>query len=66
MTLWCWHRPGRLRKGVRTCRHCGVAIVECPGEDTKRKDPPCRCCDGSQWVAVVRSRVATVRQAVAE
>lgn len=61
MTLsYCWHRPGRLTRGTRQCRHCSVAIEECPCEPRKRSEEPCRCCEGSGWVATVRSKAAGV------
>lgn len=61
----CWHRPGRVipNKGW-LCRHCGVAIEECPCEPRKRREPPCPCCDGSKWVAIVRSRRDATAQAL--
>jgi hypothetical protein len=63
--FYCWHRPGKLRHGLRQCRHCQVAIEECgclsygrtPGKD-------CPCCEGSGWVGVVRSKAAMVEQAL--
>ncbi len=64
----CFHRPGRkTRSGATTCRFCGVLIEECPCvEKTHRKgDPNCRACLTSMWVAVVRSRLQTLRDLVA-
>lgn len=53
----CWHQAGRqTRRGVVTCRHCGVAIEYCPctGETFRHVDHNCRYCHGSMWVAIVR------------
>jgi hypothetical protein len=63
----CWHRPGRLTRGrVRLCRFCGVALEECPCEPRKRKDGPCPCCQGSEWVAIVRSRRAKIAEVLGD
>jgi hypothetical protein len=62
---YCWHRPGRhLRAGVFVCRYCGVAIEECPGVAWRNAcvgGSLCPC-EGSGWVAIVRSK----RQAFAQ
>lgn len=59
----CFHRPGRrLRSGAYVCRHCGVAIEECPHAPRKRNEDPCPCCLGSFWVAVVRGRREKIRE----
>ena len=58
----CWHRPGKIVRGIRTCRNCGIAIEECGHESRKRKDGPCPVCDSSAWVAIVRSRRAAIAQ----
>lgn len=56
MTMRCWHRPGPPRGAWVKCRHCGVAIEECPCVKLHRApDPNCRACDGSMWVSIVRS-----------
>jgi hypothetical protein len=64
----CWHRPGRTRNGVMTCRHCGVAIQWCPcaqsGSPYRSVDHGCRCCQGSQFVAVVRSERSKFAEAL--
>lgn len=63
---YCWHRPGRLtRSGVRLCRHCGVGIEDCPcviWRQAGSKD--CEACEGSGWVGIVRSKAASVAQAL--
>jgi len=57
--MTCWHRPGLLSPSgkTRTCRHCYVAIEECPCAPTKRCEEPCPACEGSGWVAIWRGRV---------
>jgi hypothetical protein len=65
LNLFCWHRPGRLHGKTRLCRNCGVGIEECPCAPRKRNEPPCPCCEGSEWVAIVRSRKAAAQQAIA-
>ena len=61
----CFHRPGkRTRSGIWLCRHCGVAIEECPHERRKRNEEPCPCCIGSFWVAIVRSRRAKIMECI--
>ena len=62
---YCWHRPGPTYRNVRTCRHCRVAIEECPCVSFGRNCAPgCTCCEGSGWVGIVRSKAATVAQMV--
>ncbi len=64
MNFLCFHRPGRLIGGTRTCRHCGVGIEECGHEPTKRNGPPCPCCLGSGWLAIVRGKMGAFAQYV--
>ena len=54
--MTCFHRPGRMRGAIVTCRYCGVAIEYCPctGDHWRRVDPDCPGCGGSMWVAIVR------------
>lgn len=63
---YCWHRPGKLiRDEIRQCRHCGVAIQECicfNWRQAAAKD--CPMCEGSCWVGIVRSKLATLVQMV--
>lgn len=63
--FYCWHRPGRRIQAQRyACRHCGVAIEECPGVSWRNScvgGSTCPC-EGSGWVAIVRSK----RQALAQ
>jgi hypothetical protein len=64
----CWHRPGPYTRNHNvTCRHCGVIIEYCPcvNETFRKCDPNCRCCRGSMWVAVARSRTQKLREYVA-
>jgi hypothetical protein len=65
--LECFHRPGRVtRRGVVTCRNCGAGIEYCPcvGETFRHCVKGCRYCWGSMWVALVRSRLAKLREVV--
>ncbi len=61
---YCWHRPGRVLRGeIRQCRHCGVAIEECPCVVLQRNVMPgCTACEGSGWVGILRSKSAAVKQ----
>lgn len=64
----CWHRPGRLtRSGAVTCRHCAVAVEECPCVDeTHRKvNSQCEACFGGGWVAIVKGWRTKLRELVA-
>lgn len=63
----CWHRPGKMVRNCLTCRHCGVAIEECPCMPvTARKvDDNCPACLGSGFVAIVRTRYAKYREEIA-
>lgn len=59
---YCWHRPGRAFRQYRLCRHCGIAIEECPCVDWGRSPGQhCSACEGSGWVSVVRSRGRMLR-----
>ncbi len=64
---YCWHRPGAAIRGeIRKCRHCGVAIEECPGVEWRKA---CRLgrncqCEGSGWVGIIRSKRETLVQTV--
>jgi len=59
---YCWHRPGRMVRNIRTCRFCRVAIEEC-GCVRWRGAPKADCaCEGSGWVAIVRSRFQAIAQ----
>jgi hypothetical protein len=59
--VYCWHRPGRMVGNVRTCRHCGVAIEECPCVEYRVVKGGATCaCEGSGWVAIVRSKVMLI------
>lgn len=72
----CWHRPGRLIKSgvfrdgvlvqgeVWACRHCGVPVEECPCVEYRISKLGSNCvkCEGSGWVAIVRSKRETIRQ----
>jgi len=62
--VYCWHRPGRVLKGeVRACRHCSIAVVECPCVSYGRNAAAgCVICEGSCWVAMVRSKSAALEQ----
>jgi len=63
---YCWHRPGKLHGRTRLCRHCGVAVEECACLDWGRSPASgCVACEESGWVAIVRSRVALLRQFLA-
>lgn len=64
----CWHLPGRqIRPEVLACRHCGVAIEECPcvpvlAHKVYENFPTCL---GSGFVAILRSRYTKYREAIA-
>lgn len=61
----CWHRAGRIVGRWLTCRHCGVAIEECPCVSYHRVvDESCWCCFGSGYVAIVRSYRAKLRELI--
>jgi hypothetical protein len=64
---YCWHRPGRrIRAEVFACRYCGVAIEECPGVAWRNScvgGALCPC-EGSGWVAIVRSKRCAFAQAI--
>lgn len=63
----CWHRPGALIGSTRTCRHCHVAVAECPCVSYGRVvDHDCAACGGSGFVATVRSSVAKFRELIEE
>lgn len=62
---YCWHRCGRVRYfrrvAFRVCRHCGVPVEECPCATWGRMPArDCPCCEGSGWVAIIRSKRQTV------
>ncbi len=61
---YCWHRPGRIHGSTWTCRHCAVGISECACVSYSRSPAPgcCPMCEGSGWVAILRSKLATMRQ----
>lgn len=56
---YCWHRPGKLsRSAIRTCRNCSVAIEPCVCSNFSRGGhSDCIYCEGSGWVAIVRSKL---------
>lgn len=63
---YCWHRPGRIqafrRASFRMCRNCNVPLQECPCVDWCRTpNAACSVCEGSGWIAIIRSRAQTVR-----
>lgn len=62
--FYCWHKAGRqTRGGIVTCRHCGIGVEECPCLTWSRSpNDECPMCEGSGWVAMVRSRRATLVQ----
>jgi hypothetical protein len=65
MFAYCWHRPGPMhhRGRFRLCRNCGVSIEPCPCVSWGRAtDPDCKCCEGSGWVGLVRSRLTELAQ----
>jgi hypothetical protein len=65
--FYCWHRPGRAVRQVRTCRHCGVAIWPCcclSYERTPSSD--CSACEGSGWAGIIRSKAAAVAEMLRE
>jgi hypothetical protein len=58
----CWHRPGLLKHfkhvTLRTCRTCFVPVEECPCVSWGRSpDGGCPFCEGSGWIATIRSKV---------
>ncbi len=74
----CWHRSGRVllaevwrsgevvRPEIRACRHCGVAIEECPCVQYRvsKLGSNCPACEGSGWVGILRSKRETIKQAL--
>lgn len=60
----CFHRPGRIIGHTVTCRRCGVAIEYCPcvGPHFRSVDDHCHACNGSMWVAIVRSAATKFRE----
>lgn len=58
--MLCWHR-GRARGRGHVCRHCGVALEECPCAIHRQPGDDCSYCQGSGWVAVVRGQVQMFR-----
>lgn len=55
--ILCWHRL-MIRGKHQVCRHCGVAVEECPCVSGYRSPKDgCRCCSGSGWVAIVRGQI---------
>lgn len=50
----CWHRLV-IRKGRNVCRFCGVEIETCPCEAYRVPDGKCDLCQGSGWLALLRS-----------
>lgn len=50
----CFHQL-RIRGRLHLCRHCGVAIEECPCFQNRVPDGKCDLCLGSGWLATVRS-----------
>lgn len=68
MNFWCWHRPGIEKKFARStfrlCRHCGVPVEECPCVSWRLPDGKCPICEGSGWIALIRSRLQTLRDSV--
>lgn len=63
----CWHRPGPVIRGdVHKCRHCGVAIEECPCVEYRisKLGSNCPACEGSHWVGIIRSKRDTLKQAL--
>jgi hypothetical protein len=61
ITLLCWHRP-RLSRGHAFCRHCSVAIEQCPCVSWRVEDGKCELCLGSGWLSTVRGEVAKFRE----
>jgi hypothetical protein len=60
---YCFHRPGPMRGNFRTCRHCRVAIDECPCVTWHRNtEKGCRLCEGSGWLGIIRSNHAMLAQ----
>lgn len=54
----CWHRL-RIRGKHHVYRHCGVAIEPCPCVTWMRSpDSHCPLCEGSGYLATVRSENA--------
>jgi hypothetical protein len=66
--VYCWHRPGASIRGeIRRCRHCGVAVEECPGVAWRQAcdlGAQCPACEGSGWVAIIRSKSAELAQMI--
>lgn len=62
---YCWHRPGKLfrLRHFRVCRHCGVPVEECPCVSAGRTpQSDCKACEGSGWVAIIRSKRAHAQE----
>lgn len=53
--ILCWHRA-RARGSILVCRHCGVAVEECPCVTNRVPTAGCTYCDGSGYVALVRGK----------
>lgn len=66
MIFYCWHRPGNRWKGhIYLCRHCEVAVEECPCVSFGRTpNPSCEICEGSGWIAILRGRMQVLRDFV--
>ena len=63
--FYCQHRPGPIIKGQRLCRHCRVAIEECPCVSNFRTvDQSCEVCEGYGWVGILRSKREALSQAL--
>ncbi len=63
---YCWHRPGRVILNARLCKHCGVAIEECPGVENRqacRGGKDCSC-EGSGWLGTIRSKRSLLEQTI--
>ncbi len=61
--VYCWHRPGRIGRGFWICRHCGIGVEECACVSYSRvPNGTCAACEGSGWVAIVRSKISAMRQ----
>jgi hypothetical protein len=52
-----------IRGEIRQCRHCGVAVQECVCFQWRQAaQTDCPACEGSGWVAIVRSKLAGLVQ----